>query len=340
MSETLGIMRVNNGVTTINSFSATECDFDLFNCTPTSNELFLKLEGDQWNCNLCQSDRVFFTPVDDGYPFHIQTQFLDQYNTDPAAPTDGWGTWMTAKLYDSEGNLISSDYTTFASNWVIGWSGEHSYQILEIDPGAAIFAGVDCFQIVLESNILAGGLEELVTEQFKFLEACDKSVRLESGYPEIDCFNNYYAIPEVWLGSGDTPLLYSNRIIVKGELVDTGASYEKTISNNRVQSVDVRNFVRLYHADPWPPFMKNIISRQILPGSNILANEEPYELDTFSVVNLLTDTNMFIFYVDLQEVCELDYKCHGTTREGDANLIPPVVSGCVGCTPAITCIGG
>lgn len=341
-----------------NSHAYQVAGVQILDCNPTPTDGALTA-GNHWNCNLCQTDLPYFMPVSTGRRFHIQTQFVDFYNSNPEAPTAGWGSWIVINLYNAANNLVvSSTLADMASRWGVGWNGESSYQIIEIDPSLPAFAGLESFYFEIRANQNVGNPNREVTidtQHYRIVGACDPTVLLRGTYPEasFDCLGNYYgaAEPGSWLGNTTASFLYRNDMLVEGALYLSGASIEKSIigptvrrrgTRRRVTTSQLDTIRRFNMSRQIAPYMATNIIKQVLSAQYVLANGTVYELDSFSVENKLSDTRMFLFDIDLTESCDLDFRCRKATSDDGSLVIPevePPTETCItDCTAPITCI--
>ena len=342
----------------VDSYSFKSCDLKIIDCNPTSTDGILSGCNDVWNCNLCQTDSVYFIPVIETRKFHIQTQFVDFFNADEENPVSGFGSWITVELYNAANNtLLSSNVSEFTSRHGVGWTGQNSYQILEIDPSSVIFDGIDCFYFQLTANENGAGsgptprVVTLCSEQYRFSGPCDVTQVLRGIYPDqtFDCLGNFYGPGLSWTGSG-VPIIYRNDILIDAEFIIRGDSITKQIvgvsskrtNNRRAISVEVKSTTELLLVKPVAPFMKNVVMKQILSAQLVRINGNNYDLEEYSLDNLYRDSRMFLFNVPLTENCNSDFRCKSITTEDNTSLVIPTPvppESCVDCIPAITCIG-
>lgn len=331
--------------TDIDSRTFISC-FPVLQCEAVEPMGLLTECDNRWNDNLCQTDKCYSSPVPIGETFMLQTRFADFVNADPLMPTLGWGDWMHIEMYNAEdGSLVATDPNLFASRYGVGAlpNGAGSYQVIEIDNTLAAFSGVDCYYFEIYSED-AGGTENrrVCTNHFFSPRPCRNILRLESLYPEYDCFGNFYGIAEEWVGSTTDPFVYRNHFWIDGTVLSWNDSVVKTVVNNRATEVTVTEQYKVVMEGIIPWYIKNMISRVWAPGFEVYADNDLYELDSFQVDNKLRATagRQFLFDWTMQKTCEINYGCVPLAERETLFVVPDLqpLPDCVECIP-VTCIG-
>jgi hypothetical protein len=288
-------------------------------CECTWLEGILTECDDKWNCNLCDVDQKYFSPFVRGDKIMIQTAFFDRYNEERQNPTAGFDEWILVELCDSDGNVLSASVQNIASRYWVGWACGKSYQTIEIDTSLDIFPecwslrftvlqeqGFDCESFCngvcvqpSESEVQ----EVICTQDFQEVLCDEDTFLIESSYGSTDCGNHCYQEPEAWAGSES--FAYTNKWRFYGYLLDESIRIEKQKTGNKHRYVEVQEFYRLVIYGLAPPYVKNILVKQILAGMDVKINGEDYMIDNFTLQNEINFNNMFKFDVTgLYRECE------------------------------------
>jgi len=182
------------GCANVGSVAGNVCLPDVTNCLPTCTDYYLKPCDQLWNDNLCQTDQRYSNPYVNGDKISFQLLEIDNFNPDPMNPADGWGTFVVATLLDHEKVDTGLTLAQFASDYVVGWSGNFSYQTIVID--TALF-DVSCWHLQIEvfnsdNNVQATYCSEPFSELPA--ECPPDTVVLNSTWPCTDCCGYYYGV--------------------------------------------------------------------------------------------------------------------------------------------------
>lgn len=296
-----------NDCTIFEVYSQEIC-FTVENCRPTCDTFLLAYPENIYDCNRCQVDPEYYHPYVPGDVLHIQSQFVDRYNTDHTVPVDGFGTFVTVELYDlavSSDVPISSDYTTFSTAAMAAYNGEISYQILELDTNAL----PECWAIRIIPHLADGTPipeETMESQRFKRVK-CEETVLVESEWTDYDCCGNYYGEPTEYAGD---LISYSNQVRFCANLVHTGNAITKEVfDDTEVNSVAVEKITTLALNKPIAPFASNIMMEQILGGKKIYVNGVEFFGESFTLNNRMRCGKAFLYEVELKQICERDFNC-------------------------------
>jgi len=334
-----------SGCQNIESRTFMHCDLRILECDKTNRQGIITDCDAIWNCNLCQTDNPYFIPVLRDQKFMLQTRFTDFVNTDPMAPTLGIGDWVIWELWNAKTNTrVSTTIGDFASDWGVGTinGGFDSYQTVEIDMSQSIFDSLECFYFKI--RLLDAGsseVKQLCTNHFRVASVCDYLVKIESTYDTFDCFNQYYGLPEAWIGKNATQLQFSNSMYIYASLLDWEDNVSKESFNGRVSTVTVTEGYRVVLERMVPAFMKNVISRVWVPGGQIFADDMLFEINDFSVDNRLGAQagRQFLFDIEMTRSCGVDLQCRNNITVENPFIAPvPIQANCVECID-VTCIG-
>jgi hypothetical protein len=252
----------------------------------------------------------------------MQTQLPDLVSATPTNPTAGWFPTTApaayrAQLLDNTGAVISSDVTTFTSDYMAAYSeaeGGFSYQTLVVDTQAIFNTyGLTCWQIRVNSFEADGTTENRVVFTEGFCEVvCDDTTALVKGeWDSLDCCGNYYGEPgrggDAFVGS--TRILFDNTMRYYGLVRLDSGTVEKQTFNDVVTSTTSRNIYELNLTRPIAPFMFRIFTNQHYAAHTVTINGVEY-IAAGTVDNRLSRvTTMFLFDAELQLKCEKDFNC-------------------------------
>jgi hypothetical protein len=154
-----------------------------------------------------------------------------------------------------------------------------------------------------QSTLLPEIERTIYTQEFKEVESCIDTVKIESYYPTSDCNNNYYNQFSNILGIGSTP--YFNFLRVIGKVEFMGESNETT-TNDRgtiISQTITENFSVFSGLIPTYYFKK--IS-QAVRGNRVFFDGVQYE--TFSLSEKNDGDSMFPLDIEMTKKCRLDNK--------------------------------
>src|SRR5680860_584184 len=238
-------------------------------------------EDNVWNLKLCQSDQPYCGPIAAGDTLSFQTKFPgDSVNPDSSG--------IGVEIQNPTGGTISSDRGSIVSEECAGFNDDNVYQSFSLDT-TYIDTQADTFKVQFSD-----GSDAVSSESYCFVDDCDNTVLLESEYDDRnDCYGNTY---------GECG--YTNSIRLFAEIVDRGGSINKTYvgTKSRKTEVSIPYEVRLTKAVP--PYIKDIILKQILPGDRVLVDGQEVMIDNFQIRNLVQKGNMFIFSIPFTWNCK------------------------------------
>lgn len=264
-------------------------------CNPSDPGGFLVDIGDQWNCNLCQTDRQFFLPVLEGDVFMFQTRFYDGVNEDPENPTLGLTDWLHLEVLDADGNAVMNETEAgLVLRSLVAHSGKSSYQLYEIDFDVIVET---CFSI----RFFTDDNQQVVTNHYtREPKACQSTVLIRSVQRGRDNAGNYYGAP-IGLYVGDLMTFNNQARIPAGVHTDT-YSVEKTIvGRTRVSSVITEDVSMLTFNELVPPFIVKWMTRVILSGEIIIVDGIEYTIDSYTKTRDNRAMKMYFLEIPLTE---------------------------------------
>ena len=303
-------LNIANGEENIDlqSYGRQVCLPSLVDCR-ASCELIAKDCAQLFNCNLQGGETSYCLKYEAGNSFDIQLRVIDEYNADPTTPVSGWGLFITAELINSDDVVVSTDYTAFASDYVVGYTeGVGSYQTIRLNfDNCEALAGT-CFSVKFRVfDSAAAEVEVFCTENFKKMVGCDSLLYLESIYSYLDCCGNYYGVGDVFVGSSN--FQYSNRIGIYAVLQNEEGSVEvETFGSIRTSTIilDVKN-VSLFEKIPYylHQYLKNVLA-----GEKIFVDSNQYLMDGFTPEISSAALPMFIYSFNVYNECEKIFGCN------------------------------
>ena len=301
----------SNSITDMGTYGYTACLPVIRDCRQTC-ELIVKDCEQLNNCNKCKSESDYCIWWADGQTFDIQLRVLDQYNPDETMPVDGWGTFIIVELCDKDGNVISTDHTLFADEYVVGWNGENSYQTIRINmDNAANLVGADCFNLKFTAYRDTGGTTDVYcSEPFAKANSCDSLVCLEGVNTKSDCCGNFYGTAELaenWVGTSN--FSYSNQVCLQATLLEEEGDVTVTEFGSRRSSVTVRDVKTIRLAEKIPSYMHQYLRDIVMSAENILVNGVEYQSDGFNPENAINST-YFIYDFEVYNECSNDFFCN------------------------------
>lgn len=274
-------------------------------CSPSDPGGILSAPEDQWNCNLCQTDREYWLPVVAGDVFMFQTRFFDGVNADPENPTLGIGNWLHMDVCDKDGTPVMDETEpNLILRSVVAHSGRYSYQLWEIDFDIIT---EECFSIRFYTN----DNQEVVTQHYsKSPAVCQSTVLIRSTHRGTDNGGNYYGSP-----AGDfvgDVMTFNNLIRISAMISTDQFGFEKTlVGRNRVSSV-ITDDVEILSFFPGlvPPYLLKWMTRVILSGEIIVADGKEYTIDSFTKRRDKKTVSMYFLEVPLhQKKSNSAYEC-------------------------------
>ena len=277
-------------------------------CNPTPTDGILSLCSETYNCTRNrQLEDAYFHPYESGDLIQIQTQFFDFFNPDRTIPVSGWGSFVTAQLFDNNSNLLSTNIDDFASMYYVAWNGSNSFQVIKVDTSLPIFANNPCWSIRFRS--FDDGLiqvEEYCSQDFGLAHECKDLITIKGEFDSFDCLGNDYRLP---LTSVGTAFKYDNTLKYYAVLRDEGGSVTKTVvkdTRTAIQAVHT-SVIRLMRLIP--SWVKNTLLKQHIGAQIFYVDGVEYLKDSWQIENENTKNNLFYFDIEIQRVCETDATC-------------------------------
>lgn len=181
------------------------------------------------NCPACTNDLPFYRFVKCDQSLHLQLNFIDEWNTDPLNPDDGWlDGWLGISLVTPTTVIPVTDMLQIASEWMVGATAEGlTYQNLVIDmtKTCSLIGNENCFYFKF-SNCKPGYSEpDYVAERCANLAGLPpNTTTLPIGFLYFDNSNSW----NLWQWDGATWNLVT---VTAGQVVYcslTGVFYEKS----------------------------------------------------------------------------------------------------------------
>lgn len=276
---------------------------------------FLLNEGDAWNCTLCGADQEFFIPYLYGDILPFQTNFADNYNTNPAVLNAGIKTTVSADWYvvielqDGSGTTISDLADTFCSTYYVAYSEQYgSVQNFFVNTGLFPL-GLKCWRLkitYLKVNQITSLVETervIYTEYHKEANECSSYVAIQSVYDTVDCSGNIYTLLENSLGV-DTTTTYYNFLRFEGSVEFIGRSSEVTIETDRNKVIQ-QQLTKIFNvgAALIAPYFADMLHR-VVSGSTVTVDGTEYKNFTFDKNN--DASRMWVALLQFEEVCRVD----------------------------------
>lgn len=266
--------------------------------------------GQQWNCNLCQTDSEYHIPYIQGDLIQIQTLLFDGFNADRQNPLFGFSPtsngFIEAIFCDSNG-VETHNFNLFSSRQMVAYGCGRSYQILEVD--TSLLAPNICWSIRYVARDSGGTItQEICTQEFKDVtQGCPETFTIQGKRSEgIDCFGYCYSEPDAFTGD---LIQYNNTIRFHGYFKATGGTVDFTEVGDKVATETIRDIYRLQMGKKVPPFVEKIIRKQMLASKFVCIDGVDYEIEPFGIENELDTGRMFLFNVDLFAECEVKTGC-------------------------------
>lgn len=273
-------------------------------CLDIPTDGFLVECGQAWNCTRCASDGIYHHPFFGGDKIQIQFPFFDSYNPNPENPINGFGPFVRVRFMGDVSGVLT-DLSLFASRSMVAHGCGKSYQIIEID--TTLFP--DCVWSLEVATYTPDGnqSQRICTQEFGRVSNCDDTIVVSSDYSGKDCFGNCYGEPDAYTGD---LIQYDNTIRLYGYFKNEGGSFTKTISNGRKTSISLQETFTLQLGKKIPPYVKNILLKQILSGDVVYVDGEDYRVDSFTISNEIESGRMFLFAVEVFKECESTTGCN------------------------------
>ena len=276
------------------------------NCANTCIDWIVRDCSKTWNCNRCQKDKEYLHPVVSGEQIMFQTKFYDKYNEDREQPTNGWGTFVDVEVLDSCGAVLESGYDDISTQYLAGWDGDNSYQLINIDIDSI---PQECFSLSFVAYDQEGNeTERYCTEDFKKV-LCEDTVKVCSEYCSTDCCNNYYG--EVlsdtsWVGT--SPLVYSNCTRYYARFTEQPGQVTRESFNSITTQSDVTCNYDFALTKLVPPNISGMLIKQHMSGEKVFINDEEYFFDSINGENR-SNGRMHMYTISLTQSCSNDFRC-------------------------------
>jgi len=276
-----------------------DCDLNragcgiLVDCLERWNCVYQECKGRQYGINFYEDDT-----------FDIQLKMKDFANEDVTNPILGWGNGFYAEVHYGDGTPISIDHTLFASEYMVGWNGTNSYQIIRLDFSLPFWDDKHCFYIRFYAlNGEEAEVGEICTQEFQRITDCDRTEVIELVSTGFDCCNNYYGEPTgSWVGS--SLISYSPKLRLDAIFKSvTGGSMAKTEVGNKVSTKTIINRWRLILLKPVPPFIDAYILNQFIAADYIVIDSRQFRISNYTQSNAYFNNSMRIFNIDVNEEC-------------------------------------
>jgi len=253
-------------------------------CYETETDGYLVECDKEYNLIRCPEEDCYAIPFVAGDKIQFQTQFFDRRNDDPEAPTQGWGEFVHAILTDeATGEVVSTDFSEFASRFFVCHNGKFSYQTIEIDTSTEIIP--DCFSI----KFYAVDAEDEVTDErcthqyaLEPTDCPEPTVLLEGVHSEIDCLNYYYgqpgAICEEVGQPGATVFKYNPTIRIRSSLLPRVSD----IDDNDGANIAIQKY-ELWALEFMPNQLINYLHKTFFSNKYIIIDGIKHELVNFAI---------------------------------------------------------
>ena len=262
-------------------------------CDPENTSGSVVPIGTGFNCNVCAPDTSYFIPYKSGDVIHIQTQYFDSYNVNRKNPTNGFGTFIDAVITDGVARIP-------ITTGMVAYGCGKSFQTLEIDTTSL---ALDTWTVEYTVNN-ADGSPRLLAQSQEYCKVSDLDCRntmlIQGKGKGQDCFGNCYSEPEAYTGQ---LIEYNNQMRFFGSVKDTGGTFDKPESSGGFFSATTFENYRLFLGKKVPPFVKNVLLKQLLAAPTTIVDGEEFTIDSFSVDNQVKTGRMFLFGVDLVREC-------------------------------------
>jgi hypothetical protein len=277
---------------------------------------FLSEQTDGWNCNLCGGAKAFYQPYVKGDIIPFQTQFADNYNMPPDTITAGiYGVlsptdyYVKIELLDGTGATVTDVVEDFCSEYYVSNSLKTgSLQTWFVNTGL-LPTDLKCWQLKItyykidQTTMLPVVERVIYTQEYKEVEECEDTVKIESYYSNYDCNGNWYGTPTNTLGNSTRP--YYNSLRVYGEVELFGETVSETTNDRGVviSSVITNSYKILSGAVP--PYYYQKIS-QAVRGNAVFVDGKQYI--KFELSQKEDELRMFTLDIAFVTECRLDNK--------------------------------
>ena len=265
---------------------------------------------DTWNNSHCAHDENFFMRYEYGDLIQFQTKFRDFWNPDPELPVEGWNIFVKAKLISNDtGETLSEDVADFCSRYFVGWNGEGSIQVLEVDTSLPIFDDVVCWHLEFESyreqTIGEGEEAEDVTvidssacsEDWCNCGDCDPWPLLQSNIDGYDGHGYWHGEMASWIGN--EIFLFNPAYRFPLEIVQVGTQITKEVTDTSTLDFEAGQVFHVGTIIPVPPYVINILTFGFLVGRILTFAGEQYSVDDVSPRRSNKRSEMLVFNFEI-----------------------------------------
>ena len=272
--------------------------------------------NDRWNCNLCDG-KLFYQPFVRGDVLPFQTQFADGFNMPNDTLTAGiYGLlsptdfYVKIELLDGAGVVVTDIVDDFCEKYWVGYSVKTGpIQTWFVNTG--LFpSDLKCWSLKItyykiDQTTTLPVIERIIySEEFKEVEECQNTTKIESSYANFDCDGNFYQQLDNTLGIGDDA--YYNSVRVFGSVDTVGETSETTINDrNVVISQDItKNFKIISSAVPVYYF--RLISQAVRGNVITVGGISGYK--NFELTEKDDNLSMFLLDISFNQRCRIDNK--------------------------------
>lgn len=243
-----------------------------------------------WNCEnfKCGTDRKYFIPYKKGDKIQFQTLAFGGSPGNPAS-------------YDSLVNveICLPDQTTvpISGRKMSAYKNGRPYQIIEIDTSGITFS---CWNL----KFTIDG-EICYSQQYKEMPCRENEyLSIRSIVEFEDCFKFCYGEPDKHVGD---LIEYDNTMRIRAVMRSTQFSVPKAkneLTGEEYIDNSVVNAYIIRMMGKFAPFMKNILSKQLLSGKTVIINGKEYKTGAVSSSNEISEcTNMWRSTFTVYEEC-------------------------------------
>jgi hypothetical protein len=280
-------------------------------CDPNPDDGVITKCDQRWNENFCQNDREYTMAFRRGDKLHFQTKFRDFWNPDPEVPSGGYNDWIIVRLIKNGTNeTLSEDVADFASRYWVGWNGQESIQVLEVDTQLPIFDDVECWHLEFESRrIETKGEEEEETEiividseacseDFCDCDTCDVQPLFRAIHGQGYDGHGYYYGP-VTNFVGNAFFLYNPAWRFPMEYLQIGGRVTRETSPTAVVDHDVSEVWHVGTITAVPPFVFNMVLKGILTALQVKINGKRFQIADRSITRTNNKSEMLTFTFEI-----------------------------------------
>lgn len=251
-------------------------------------------------CPKCPGEKIYQAPYHRGDLQYVQTKYYDTWSANRECPTT-FG--LEVAICDHLGNDVSTNIADFASDYVSGWTGEHSYQTICIDTSLAIFDNLKCWSLRFSNGVPEQDCSSLF---FTEVEDCIDLIEISSTSSR-DCFNNYYGVSECFGGTSNFE--FKNTIRLRANLTYSGSDAELAKFGESTSTVDSRKYFILNVGHGISANMDCLL-QSILTGNNIQINGQTYYIDQINRSSFNEGNRLFSNSYEVYQKCSFTQGCN------------------------------